>query len=87
MAQQIPVGPPRYFTADWQKATASVRMLADLEPETVITGHGHALRGPAMRASLHALASEFERVAVPHGGICVERPARVEDGSAYPGHA
>lgn len=79
-------GPPMYFTADWQKAAASVRTLADLEPETVITGHGHALRGPAMRASLQTLAAEFERVAVPHGGIYVDHPARAEDGSAYPGH-
>ena len=44
-------GPPMYFTADWQKAAASVRTLAGLEPETVVTGHGHAMRGPEMRAA------------------------------------
>ena len=78
-------GPPMYFTADWQKSAASVRALAGLEPETVVTGHGHAMRGPAMRASLNQLASEFERIAVPRDGVYVDRPARVEDGSAYPG--
>jgi glyoxylase-like metal-dependent hydrolase (beta-lactamase superfamily II) len=80
-------GPPMYFTPDWQKAAESVRVLAALEPETVVTGHGHALRGPAMRASLHRLAAEFERVAVPAQGRYVNHPASVEDGSAYPGRA
>ena len=78
-------GPPMYFTADWQQAAASVRVLAALEPETVVTGHGQAMRGPAMRESLHRLASEFERVAVPEAGLYADRPATVEDGSAYPG--
>jgi hypothetical protein len=45
------------------------------------------LRGPAMRASLHRLAAEFERVAVPAQGRYVNHPASVEDGSAYPGRA
>jgi glyoxylase-like metal-dependent hydrolase (beta-lactamase superfamily II) len=80
-------GPPMYFTPDWQKAAESVRVLAALEPETVVTGHGHALRGPAMRASLHRLAAEFERIAVPAQGRYVNHPASVEDGSAYPGRA
>jgi glyoxylase-like metal-dependent hydrolase (beta-lactamase superfamily II) len=78
-------GPPMYFTADWQKAAASVCALATLEPETVVTGHGHAMRGPAMRASLHRLAADFERVAVPESGAYTDRPAKVEDGTAYPG--
>jgi glyoxylase-like metal-dependent hydrolase (beta-lactamase superfamily II) len=80
-------GPPMYFTPDWQKAAESVRVLAALEPETVVTGHGHALRGLAMRASLHRLAAEFERIAVPAQGRYVNHPASVEDGSAYPGRA
>lgn len=79
-------GPPMYFTADWLKAAVSVRNLAALEPEVVVTGHGHAMRGPAMRAALHRLATEFEQVAVPADGAYVDRPATVEDGTAYPGH-
>ncbi len=77
-------GPPMYFTADWTAAAESVRVLAGLEPETVVTGHGHAMRGPAMRAALHRLATEFEQVAVPKDGIYVDHPAKAEDGSAYP---
>ncbi|HEU4753039.1 MAG TPA: MBL fold metallo-hydrolase [Armatimonadota bacterium] len=76
-------GPPQYYTQDWEKARASVERLAALEPETAVTGHGPAMRGPAMRAALHALAREFERVAVPEQGRYVEQPANVESGSAY----
>ncbi len=78
-------GPPMYFTPDWQKAEASVRTLAALQPETVVTGHGRAMRGPAMRAALARLASEFGQVAVPRSGRYVDQPARAEDGTAYPG--
>jgi glyoxylase-like metal-dependent hydrolase (beta-lactamase superfamily II) len=77
-------GPPMYFTADWQKAGASVAGLAALEPEVVVTGHGRAMQGPAMRAALHELAEQFDRVAVPRDGRYVDHPARAEDGSAYP---
>lgn len=58
-------GPPRYFTPDWPAAGASVRHLAALRPEVVITGHGRAMEGPAMRAALDALALNFEAIAVP----------------------
>lgn len=58
-------GPPRYFTPDWQEAGRSVRLLAGLDPERVVTGHGKAMQGPNMRAALHRLADDFERIAVP----------------------
>ena len=76
-------GPPMYFTHDWQAAAASVRMLAGLEPEVALTGHGRAMQGPALRTALHALAARFEDVAVPAGGRYVGDPQRAEDGSAY----
>ncbi len=76
-------GPPKYFTHDWQAAKASVEMLAALEPELVITGHGRAIRGAEMRETLHALARDFDRIAVPQGGHFVTHPARAEDGTAY----
>jgi glyoxylase-like metal-dependent hydrolase (beta-lactamase superfamily II) len=76
-------GPPMYYTVEWDKAKASVAMLAALEPERVVTGHGMAVHGPQMRAALHQLAIDFDRVAVPANGIYVGRPARAEDGSAY----
>lgn len=77
-------GPPMYYTQDWHQARESVRRLAELEPEVVVTGHGPALRGEAMRAALHTLARDFDRVAVPESGRYIESPATVADGSAYP---
>jgi hypothetical protein len=66
------------------QARASVQALAALEPEVVVPGHGHAMRGPAMRQALQALARDFDRVAVPKEGHYVRHPARADDGSAYP---
>ena len=76
-------GPPMYFTSDWRTARSSVELLASLEPELAVTGHGAAMRGADMREALHALARDFDRVAVPEQGRYVENPARAEDGSAY----
>jgi glyoxylase-like metal-dependent hydrolase (beta-lactamase superfamily II) len=76
-------GPPMYFTPDWQSARDSVRRLAALEPEVVITGHGRAMQGPLMRQALHRLAAEFDEIAVPKHGRYVGNPARAADGSAY----
>ncbi len=76
-------GPPMYFTPDWGSAKTSVERLAALEPEIAVTGHGRAMRGAEMRAALHALAQDFDRVAVPDHGKYVLHPATAEDGSAY----
>ena len=76
-------GPPQYFTIDWQASRASVEKLAKLEPEIAVTGHGPAMRGPEMRAALHDLAHDFDRIAVPKRGRYVDSPTRAEDGSAY----
>lgn len=58
-------GPPRYFTPDWIAAATSVRKLAALAPDLVITGHGRPVAGPSMLAALEKLAAEFETIAVP----------------------
>ena len=76
-------GPPRYFTHDWQAAEQSVQTLAALEPEMVVTGHGRAMHGEAMRHALHTLAERFQSVAVPPDGKYVEHPQRAQDRSAY----
>jgi glyoxylase-like metal-dependent hydrolase (beta-lactamase superfamily II) len=76
-------GPPMYYTQDWQQSRHSVEQLAALEPELVVTGHGPAMRGPDMRAALHALARDFDRVAVPEQGRYVDAPANLESGTAY----
>jgi glyoxylase-like metal-dependent hydrolase (beta-lactamase superfamily II) len=67
-------GPPMYFTPDWVSAAASVRKLASLRPDLVVTGHGRALQGPEMLRSLQTLARDFEKVAVPEHGRYVETP-------------
>lgn len=76
-------GPPMYFTIDWQAAEASVKTLAALEPELVVTFHGKPLRGATMREALHRLAREFRRIAVPSQGRYVAEPRHAADGSAY----
>ena len=58
-------GPPMYFTPDWVSAKRSVRDLAALAPEIVVTGHGAAMQGAEMRTALDALAERFDEVAVP----------------------
>jgi glyoxylase-like metal-dependent hydrolase (beta-lactamase superfamily II) len=76
-------GPPTFLTIDWREACESVRQLAALRPETVITGHGRAMRGPEMLAKLDELATRFEEIAIPEHGKYVNHPARIEDGTAY----
>ncbi len=58
-------GPPQYYTPDWDAARESVRRLAALEPELVVTGHGPAMQGPEMREALKLLAQDFDRIARP----------------------
>ena len=72
-------GPPAYYTPDWRAARTSVEMLATLEPEILVTGHGRAMRGTAMRDSLHRLARDFDRLAVPRHGRYVHAPAVADE--------
>jgi len=68
-----------YYTPDWEASRASVQKLAALEPELVITGHGPAMRGPAMLSALHMLANDFDQIAVPAQGRYVGDPARADE--------
>lgn len=61
-------GPPMYFTPDWESAKASVRVLADLDPNLAITGHGQAIKGEELRYGLKILADRFDEIAVPEQG-------------------
>lgn len=67
VARQVPEihGPPRYFTPDWIAAERSARELGALRPKTLLSGHGPALAGPAMREALERLAENFRDLAVP----------------------
>ena len=76
-------GPPKYFTHDWRAAERSVNELAALDPEVVVTGHGRALHGEAMRSALYTLARDFRSLAVPPSGRYVDDPQRADEGSAY----
>lgn len=76
-------GPPAYYTQDWMAARDSVEHLAALQPETLVTGHGHAMRGEEMRRALQRLARDFDRLAIPESGRYVADPALPEDGTAY----
>ncbi len=77
-------GPPKYYTQDWTAAQRSVELLARLEPELVVTGHGPAMQGAEVRRALHGLAEHFVQIAVPEGGRYVREPARAdESGTTY----
>jgi glyoxylase-like metal-dependent hydrolase (beta-lactamase superfamily II) len=71
-------GPPMYYTQDWEQARESVETLARLEPEIVVTGHGHAMKGEGMRAALAVLAREFDTIAKPESGRYVDEPVRAD---------
>jgi glyoxylase-like metal-dependent hydrolase (beta-lactamase superfamily II) len=77
-------GPPMYYTPDWDGARESVRALAALEPQLVVTGHGRAMEGPEMRGALHALAREFDEIARPKDGRYAREPAHADaSGTTY----
>jgi glyoxylase-like metal-dependent hydrolase (beta-lactamase superfamily II) len=75
-------GPPKYFTYDWQLAKQSVKVLMDLEPEIVATGHGKPMQGSEMREALHDLYNNFNKEAVPEGGRYTDDPA-VADATGF----
>lgn len=61
-------GPPRYLTTDWYAAKESVKKLAELNPELVITGHGHYMEKDALTEGLQHLVENFDDIAVPDHG-------------------
>lgn len=76
-------GPPMYYTQDWEAARRSVELLAALEPELALCGHGYAMKGPALREALHTLARDFYVVAMPREGKYVRQPVDLDSGRAY----
>ena len=68
-------GPPMYYTSDWPAARESVRRLDALHPAIAVTGHGLPMENPRLAHDLHALARDFDAVAVPRHGRYVARPA------------
>jgi glyoxylase-like metal-dependent hydrolase (beta-lactamase superfamily II) len=77
-------GPPKYFTPDWGAAARSVKMLAEMEPNVIATGHGHSLYGDEARKALHKLSRNFWKQAMPLKGRYVKEPALFnEEGPTY----
>jgi len=68
-------GPPAYYTSDWAAARRSVEALSALGPEIAATGHGVPMRGEELRAGLHELLRDFDRVAYPAHGRYALQPA------------
>ena len=52
-------GPPRALTEDWPRALESLKLLAALQPDLVLSSHGRALRGETMRKGLDRLVTTF----------------------------
>lgn len=61
-------GPPVYLTTDWDAAYESVKQLAALNPDIVITGHGTAMHGAELKEGLGHLVNNWNEVAVPAYG-------------------
>lgn len=75
MQAKIISGPPKYFTPDWVSAVSSVRELAALEPNVIVTGHGQAFYGDEGRKALHKLVKEFWQKGMPATGRYVKEAA------------
>lgn len=71
-------GPPKYFTPDWSAAASSVRKLATLEPNVIVTGHGQAMYGDVARRELHKLVRQFWKWGLPAQGRYVKEAARFD---------
>ena len=69
-------GPPMYFTQDWPSARRSVERLAALDPQTLLSAHGLAVHGAAMRD-----APAPTRAALRRGGASARRPLPAASGS------
>ncbi|MDB5253739.1 MAG: fold metallo-hydrolase [Flaviaesturariibacter sp.] len=83
--KKILCGPPKYFTPDWVSAAHSVKELAALEPNVIVTGHGQALYGDEARKDLHKLARNFWQRGIPATGRYVKE-AVTFDSDGAPSH-
>lgn len=79
---EILTGPPKYFTYDWEQAKESVRLLMELNPLVVATGHGKPMQGYEMQNALKDLYENFEEEAMPLKGRYVDDPA-VADANGF----
>ena len=64
------------FTPDWDAAEASVRMLAELQPEALAAGHGRAMTHRALAQQLERFAERPQR---PDYGRYSQEPAQFDE--------
>jgi glyoxylase-like metal-dependent hydrolase (beta-lactamase superfamily II) len=72
-------GPPAYYTQDWDRARDSVRTLAALMPELIVSGHGQPCEGRDVQDELQTLARDFDRLERPAFGRYAKQPAIADD--------
>ncbi|WP_099156557.1 MBL fold metallo-hydrolase [Virgibacillus ndiopensis] len=65
-------GPPRYLTSDWDAAWESVKKLEQLQPNVVVSGHGHFMEGEKLTKGLRSLVENFDKLAIPDYGRYVD---------------
>ncbi len=68
------------YICNWSQARNSVRLLAMLQPETLLCGHGPVLHGRAVAQQLGAFAANYP---VPSEGRYVETGARYDDTGTF----
>ncbi|WP_188456060.1 MBL fold metallo-hydrolase [Virgibacillus oceani] len=65
-------GPPRYLTTDWNAAFESVKKLKQLQPNVLVSGHGHFMGGDDLSEGLQNLVENFDKLAIPDYGRYVD---------------
>ncbi|GGJ66876.1 MBL fold metallo-hydrolase [Virgibacillus salexigens] len=73
MQTQEVCGPPRYLTTDWKAARASVEKLAELNPSTLVSGHGAVMKDEKLSKGFQRLVSSFDELAMPNHGKYVDQ--------------
>ncbi len=77
-------GPPKYFTTDWDAAYRSAKLLSDLEPSVIASGHGKPMSGPSLQDDLQNLILNFDIQSKPSKGRYVNEAALSnEEGVVY----
>ena len=69
--------PPTPTTPDWNQARESIRLLANLQPVIIGSGHGRPVSGDKAVLELAELATRFP---IPATGRYVQEPARMDGG-------
>lgn len=72
-------GPPAFVVYDWKAAGDSVKKLSDLQPATIVSGHGPVLREKGIKDKLERLAVDFDIFTIPKDTRYADEPAIVDE--------